>query len=66
MTDYQAIAMVGLGLTYVASSIYLEQSRKKTINNFKNWTNNSFLPKTKEVLNEIDNFRNKLEKLAKK
>ena len=66
MTNYEAIAMIGLGLTYVASSIYIEQSRKNTINNFKNWTNNYFLPKSKEVLNEIDSFRNKLEKLAKR
>ena len=66
MTDYQTIAMVGLGLTYVASSVYLEQSKKKTINNFKDWTNNYFLPKSKEILNKIDDFRNELEKIAKK
>jgi hypothetical protein len=65
MTNYEAVAMIGLGLTYVASSIYLEQSKKKTINNFKDWTNNYFLPKSKEILAKMDDFKSKLEKLAK-
>jgi hypothetical protein len=66
MTDYEVIAMVGLGLTYVASSVYLEQSRKEIINNFKDWTNNYFIPKSEEVQVKINDFTNKLEKLAKK
>jgi len=66
MTDYELVAMAGLGLVYVASSIYLDRKRKVIINDFKNWTNNYFIPKSKEVQIQLNNFKNKLEKIAKK
>jgi hypothetical protein len=62
MTDYEIIALVGLGLTYVASKIYLTEKGKKI--NHEEWINNYLIPKSKEVQSSINDFKNKLEKLT--
>lgn len=64
--EYETImqwgAIMGIGLAYIASNLYLNQSRRKIISDFKDSVNNSFLPKAEKVQKNVD----KLEKLIKK
>lgn len=65
MVNYEIIGLAGLGLTYLASRIYLGRRENRIINNFSTWVNNDFklmVGELQEAGSELRVVANKLER----